>query len=76
MSQVVKVNDDRILHVEFSNGATIYFISETKRLTALNEFIESSGLSYELSYIEDPTKEQRANANTNESSENLVFFKN
>lgn len=76
MSQVVKVNDDRILHVEFSNGATIYFISETKRLTALNEFIESSGLSYELSYIEDPTKEQRANADTNESSENLVFFKN
>lgn len=70
----IQVTDNRVFQVTFSDGATIYLMSETKRLAALNQFIESSGLSYELSYLEDPADEQRANAATNESSDELVFF--
>jgi hypothetical protein len=59
-------NDERVIRFSFSDGTTIYLLSQTRMLKGLNDHLQAHDLTCEILYIDNPTDDQRANATINE----------
>jgi hypothetical protein len=59
-------NDERVIRFSFSDGTTIYLLSQTRMLKKLNDHLQAHDLTCEILYIDNPTDDQRANATINE----------
>ena len=69
-----EILDHRIILVELSDDTLLYLLPETKRLIDINKHIADSELTYSITYVAEPTQEQRASAELNERTEQLVFL--
>lgn len=71
---MLRLKDNRVIEIMFEDKSVLYLLAETKQLKRLNDYLESSKLSYQLTYVDEPTEEQRINAKLNEESDKLEFF--